>query len=68
MCTVSIKVDESVIRRINPALTSNESIERWLQNQVDFMIQDMAGQDTETMDLETAREKLHSMIRNEYAL
>ncbi|MBR2195074.1 MAG: hypothetical protein IJ911_05600 [Salinivirgaceae bacterium] len=68
MCTVSIKVDESVIRSINPALTSNESIELWLQNQVDFMIQDMVGQDTETMDLETAREKLHSMIRNEYAL
>ena len=68
MCTVNIKVDESVIRNINPTLTNSDSIEQWLQNQVDMMIRDLAGQDSETMDLETAREMLHSMVRNEYAL
>ncbi len=50
MCTVNIKVDVSVIRSINPALTSIESIERWLQNQVNFMIQDQIENKSESRE------------------
>ena len=35
MCTVSINIDDAIVRRINPNLTSSESIGQWLQQQVD---------------------------------
>ena len=44
MCTVSINIDEAAVRRINPLLTSRESISQWLQRQVDEMIEEMAFQ------------------------
>ncbi len=44
MCTISINIDEVAVRRINPLLTSRESISRWLQHQVDEMIEEMALQ------------------------
>ncbi len=39
MCTVNIKVDESVMRSINPNLTTREMINKWLQQKVDAMIE-----------------------------
>lgn len=42
MCTVSINIDEATMRRINPGLTSRESIRQWLQQQVDMMVKEMA--------------------------
>ncbi len=65
MCTVNIKVDDVLVRRINPGLSSRESINKWLQGQVDAMIEEMAAEDT--VDLETAREMLHQTIREVYA-
>lgn len=65
MCTVNIKVDDALVRRINPGLSSRESINKWLQGQVDAMIEEMAAEDT--VDLETAREMLHQTIREVYA-
>ena len=44
MCTVSINIDDTMVRRINPNLTSRESIGQWLQRQVDELIADMAIQ------------------------
>ena len=44
MCIVSINIDEAAVRRINPLLTSRESIGQWLQHQVDEMIEEMAFQ------------------------
>ena len=44
MSTVSINIDEAAVRRINPLLTSRESISQWLQRQVDEMIEEMAFQ------------------------
>ena len=41
MCTVSINIDDATVRRINPLLTSRESISQWLQRQVDEMIERM---------------------------
>lgn len=66
MCIVNIKVDDAAIRQINPELTSRESINQWLQQQVDVLIDDLLGCQ-ETLDLETARAMLHDTIRKEYA-
>lgn len=65
MCTVNIKVDDVLVRKINPGLSSRESINKWLQGQVNAMIEEMAAEDT--VDLETAREMLHQTIREVYA-
>ena len=65
MCTVNIKVDDALVCRINPGLSSRESINKWLQEQVNAMIEEMAAEDT--VDLETAREMLHQTIREVYA-
>ena len=65
MCTVNIKVDDALVRRINPGLSSRESINKWLQGQVNAMIEEMAAEDT--VELETAREMLHQTIREVYA-
>lgn len=65
MCTVNIKVDDALVRKINPGLSSRESINKWLQGQVNAMIEEMAAEDT--VDLETAREMLHQTIREVYA-
>ena len=44
MCTVSINIDDNMVRSINPLLTSRESIGQWLQRQVDELIEEMAIQ------------------------
>ena len=44
MCTVSINIDDVAVRRINPYLTSRESIGQWLQRQVDELIEKMVVQ------------------------
>jgi shikimate kinase len=44
MCTVSINIDDAAVRRINPSLTSRESIVQWLQRQVDELIEEMSVQ------------------------
>lgn len=67
MCTVNIKVNDATIRHINHRLNDREAIGQWLQQQVDLMLEQML-EDAETMDLETAREQLHAVVRKEYAL
>lgn len=44
MCTVSINIDDTVMRRINPALTTSESIGLWLQQRVNEWLEEMMGQ------------------------
>lgn len=41
MCTVSIKVDENVIREVLPELDNTAAISRWAQMLVDQYIADM---------------------------
>ena len=67
MCTVSINIDEAMMQQINPSLTSHESISRWLQHQVDLMLEEMILDDEETMDVEEVRAMLHETVRKEYA-
>lgn len=43
MCTVSIKVDDEMMQRISPELTTPSSIGEWLQHQVDELIKERTG-------------------------
>ena len=67
MCTVNIKVDEAIMRRINPSLTTTESIGQWVQHQVNLMIQELDVDASDTMDVEELRAMLHETVRKEYS-
>ena len=57
MCTVRIKVDEAVMQRINPSLTSSELIGEWLQQQVDMLIEEYETPDMSVEELYHAIEQ-----------
>ena len=69
MCTVNINVDEAMMQRINPGLTSRESIGQWLQHQVDLMMQEMAYARAESrkqaLEKDLTPEQLYSLIAEE---
>ena len=44
MCTISINIDDTLVRRINPDLTSRESIGQWLQQQVNKWLEELTIQ------------------------
>ena len=67
MCVVSVKVDENVLRDLNPELNTMVAIREWAQHWVDLRIQEMVVEDNEMIDLETVREKLHQMVREVYS-
>lgn len=45
MCTVTLNIDEAQVRRVNPSLTDKESINRWAQQQMDNLIEDLVDED-----------------------
>ena len=45
MCEVTLKIDESKLRKANPLLTDKESITRWAQHLMDACIADLAEED-----------------------
>ena len=49
MCTVSIKVDDEKMSRIDPSLNSLDSICRWLQHHVDVLIEEKMAENDETI-------------------
>lgn len=67
MCTVSVKVDEAMLRNIRPELNNTAAIRQWAQELINMRISEMVLEDTETVDLETAREILLATVREEYA-
>ena len=65
MCTVTINVDDATLRRINPGLTTRESIGQWLQHRVNLMISELAAS-RQSPNAHTAEEMqaiLHDRIR-----
>ena len=42
MCTVNLKVNDAMVKRINPELTNRESINQWTQKLLDMVISNMA--------------------------
>ena len=67
MCTVTVNVDEAMLKEMNPNLSNKTAIRRWVQELIDLRIQQMELEDDETMDLEDARAMLHETIRKVYA-
>ena len=71
MCTVSIDIDEATMQQIDPRLTSHESISRWLQHQVDLMLEemtvssDLAENQRLALGRDMTPEQLHSVILEE---
>lgn len=65
---VSINVDETALREIHPELNSLAAIRIWVQDLIDFRIQEMRAEDAEMMDLETMRKNLHQMVREVYTM
>ncbi len=67
MCTVTVNVDEAMLKEMNPNLSDKAAIRRWVQELIDLRIQQMEFEDTETMSVEEARAMTHEAIRKEYA-
>ena len=67
MCTVSINIDEAVLRDMCPELDTTAAIRIWVQNLVDSHLQQMEFEDTETMSIDEAREMTLAAVREEYA-
>ena len=67
MCTVTVNIDEKVLREMNPNLSDMAAIRRWAQELIDLRIQQMEFGDTETMSIEEAREMTLAAVREEYA-
>ena len=71
MCTVSVKVNEALLRGMRPELpelNSTAAIRQWAQQQIDLRIQQMELDDQETMTVEEAREMTLRAVNREYAL
>lgn len=67
MCTVSVKVDENVLREFLPELEDTAAIRKWVQRLVDLHIQQMELEDTATISIEEAREMTLKAVREEYS-
>ncbi len=67
MCTVSVKVNEDVLRGYNPELSSTAAISEWVQMLIDARLRELVEEDTETMSIEEAREMTLAAVREEYA-
>lgn len=67
MCTVSIKVNEALLRGMRPELNTTAAIRQWAQQQIDLQIQQMAFNDEATMSIDEAREMTLAAVREEYA-
>ena len=67
MCTITVNVDEAMLKEMDPSLSDKTAIRKWVQQLIDLRIQQMEFEDNETMDLEEARAMLHETIRKVYA-
>ena len=56
MCTVSVKVNEALLRGMRPELNSTAAIRQWAQQQIDLRIQQRELDDQETMTIEEERD------------
>ncbi len=67
MCTVSVKVNEDVLRDYLPELENTAAISEWVQMLIDARLRELVEEDTETMSIEEAREMTLAAVREEYA-
>ena len=67
MCTITVNVDEVMLKEVNPNLSDKTAIRKWVQELIDLRIQQLEFEDTETMSIEEAREMTLAAVREEYA-
>ena len=67
MCTVTVNVDEAMLKEMDPNLSDKSAIRRWVQELIDLRIQQMELEDDETISVEELRAMLHKTIHEEYA-
>ena len=63
MCTVSVKVDEAVLREILPELDSTAAIRQWVQQLIDLRIQEIIAEDGFNRDM--TPEELYHVIEQD---
>ena len=68
MCTVTVNVDEAMLKELDPNLSDKTAIRRWVQELIDLRIQQMEFEDTETMSVEEARAMTLKAVSEEYAM
>ena len=66
MCTVSINVDEAVLRDMRPEIDTTAAIRLWAQELIDLRLREMRAEE-ETMSIEEARAITLAAVREEYA-
>ena len=59
MCTVTVTVDEAMLKEINPNLSDKTAIRKWVQQLIDLRIREYALQQDVTV------EKLYDIIEEE---
>jgi hypothetical protein len=59
MCTVTVNVDEAMLKKINPNLSDKTAIRKWVQQLIDLRIREYALQQDVTV------EKLYDIIEEE---
>ena len=62
MCTVSVKVNEALLRGMRPELNSTAAIRQWAQQQIDLRIQQMELDDQETATLVILRRVMLQLL------
>ena len=67
MCTVTVNVDEAMLKEMNPSLSDKSAIRNWVQQLIDHRVQEMIAEDDETISVEELRAMLHKTIHEEYA-
>ncbi len=67
MCTVTVNVDEAMLKEMDPNLSDKMAIRKWVQQLIDCRIQEMVEEDDETISVEEAREMTLKAVREEYA-
>jgi len=50
MCTVTLNINEAQLRELNPSLTDMASINRWAQQQMDNLIEDLVDENKFTKE------------------
>ena len=67
MCTITVNVDEAMLKEMDPNLSDKTAIRKWVQQLIDLRIQQMIAEDDETISIEEAREMTLKAVREEYA-
>lgn len=69
MCTVSVEVNEKVLRGVNPNLDSSAALRQWVQQLVNYHTQMMVDDNDDAVDMKFSRdmapEELYGVIEQD---